>query len=160
LEHGNSAFDELLRVPFILSAPGFRTGARILDPVRAIDVFPTLVDLLGLAPPPGLSGTRLTPLLQGGRAAAPPAISEIGSLQDSDLTGVAIRSSDWKLIQQYEPPSVKLYDLKRDPGERRDVAADHAAVAAGLLRQLAVWRAALNAANNTTSVLDPGSGAH
>jgi arylsulfatase A-like enzyme len=56
-EHGvflHSAYlhEEMLRVPLIFSMPGtIPSGVRISTPVQSIDLFPTIVDLLGLSMP-------------------------------------------------------------------------------------------------------------
>jgi arylsulfatase A-like enzyme len=68
-EHGgllrkDTLFEEALRVPLIVAAPGLpRPGAVVATPVELLDVYPTLVELLGVAPPPGLDGRSLVPLL-------------------------------------------------------------------------------------------------
>jgi hypothetical protein len=48
--HGTDC-DEDMTIPLILSGPGFPAGAEIEGPVQITDVAPTVLDLLGLAPP-------------------------------------------------------------------------------------------------------------
>jgi len=62
-EHGT-------RIPLVVRAPwlpGLRPGARVVAPVQAIDVFPTLAELAGVPVPPeyALDGVSLVPLLTG-----------------------------------------------------------------------------------------------
>jgi arylsulfatase A-like enzyme len=70
-EHGgllrkDTLFEEALRVPLVIAAPGLRAGTVVQAPVELVDVYPTLVELAGLAPPPGLDGRSLAaPLLAG-----------------------------------------------------------------------------------------------
>ena len=53
-----------MRVPLILRGPGVPAGRRIASVVRLVDVTPTLLDLLGLPPLPGVRGVSLRPLLE------------------------------------------------------------------------------------------------
>jgi arylsulfatase A-like enzyme len=70
-EHGgllrkDTLFEEALRVPLVVAAPGLASGAVVEAPVELVDVYPTLVELAGLEPPPGLDGRSLAaPLLAG-----------------------------------------------------------------------------------------------
>jgi arylsulfatase A-like enzyme len=65
-EHGgllrkDTLFEEALRVPLVVAAPGLAAGAVVQAPVELVDVYPTLVELAGLEPPPGLDGRSLAP---------------------------------------------------------------------------------------------------
>jgi hypothetical protein len=58
--HGYLPWDTTLRVPFLLRHPdGRRAGEVSEETVSVVDVFPTLCDALGLAPPPGGDGVSL-----------------------------------------------------------------------------------------------------
>lgn len=60
--HGTSAYQEQLRVPWILRHPGqFEGGLVIDDPVHLIDVAPTLLSAVGLQVPSEWSGLSLSP---------------------------------------------------------------------------------------------------
>ena len=117
--HGHSLFGELLRVPLVLHGPG--APAREVDcPARHVDVVPTALELLGL---PGLAaadGHSLVPALGPG-AACPPAPVVAESL----AYGPESRSLVWsqrKLIERADGVTM-LFDLRRDPEERHDLAA-------------------------------------
>lgn len=62
-EHGHSLYDELLRVPLILSGPGVEAG-RFDEPVSLLDVTPTVLELLD-EQGQGLDGRSLVPLTSG-----------------------------------------------------------------------------------------------
>ena len=47
-------------------------GRRVADPVRSVDLMPTVLDLLGIAPPTPIAGVSLAPLMTGARADAGP----------------------------------------------------------------------------------------
>src|SRR5262249_37323216 len=58
--HALFVYDATLRVPLIVSWPGhLPAGARVADLVRGIDMTPTLLDLAGVAPLPGVHGRSL-----------------------------------------------------------------------------------------------------
>ena len=78
---------------------------------------PTALDLLGVAPPAGISGVSLAPLLAGdapelGLDAYSEAMYPLHHYGWSDLR--ALRSGRYKLI---DAPRPELYDIERDPQE-------------------------------------------
>jgi arylsulfatase A-like enzyme len=60
-EHGNSLFNELLRVPLIIFLPGGRGRApkRVEEPASNIDLYPTILEMAGVTPPAGTDGKSL-----------------------------------------------------------------------------------------------------
>jgi membrane-anchored protein YejM (alkaline phosphatase superfamily) len=56
--HGSSLHNELIRIPLIIKAPPLSKGAHE-ERVQHTDLFPTLLDLLGLEPPYPLDGVSL-----------------------------------------------------------------------------------------------------
>ncbi len=63
-------YEETLRVPLVIRLPGARHGGkRINDEVSLMDVAPTLLSLLALAPLEEASGLDLSPLIDGSEAA-------------------------------------------------------------------------------------------
>jgi arylsulfatase A-like enzyme/Flp pilus assembly protein TadD len=136
--HGFFAYQTTLRVPFLARGPGIAAGTRIEPTVHLVDVFPTLLDLAGVAGPPGaaVSGRSLAPALRGGRLAEAPTYAEtlvpLLHFGWSDLR--VVRDGRWKYIQAPRP---ELYDLAVDPEERSDLAAVQPARAAALRGALA-----------------------
>ena len=64
--HGYSLYDEMIRVPLMIYAPGLLPeGVRVRTPVRSLDLFPTLCDLLGFEIPETVVGESLVPLIHG-----------------------------------------------------------------------------------------------
>ena len=64
--HGNSLFEEMIRVPLILVGPG--VPAQVFpDPVQLADIFPTLGSLMGIRIPETTHGLDLAPVLEAGR---------------------------------------------------------------------------------------------
>jgi arylsulfatase A-like enzyme len=59
--------EEGVRVPFILKGPGVPEGPlSIRSRVSTIDLMPTVLDLLNIPAPPGLTGRSLKPLFEAG----------------------------------------------------------------------------------------------
>lgn len=103
-------WEQTLKVPFIVRAPGVEAGAINLEPVSLIDVYPSLVDLAGLEVPDFLDGQSIKPQLYDPKAERDPAVSFYGEANTS------IRSRDWRYIR-YEDGSEELYHHKTDPNE-------------------------------------------
>jgi hypothetical protein len=61
--HGHAASLRSMRAVFYAAGPSFRQNARI-GRVRAIDVAPTVLRILGVAPPPTADGTAITEALR------------------------------------------------------------------------------------------------
>ena len=120
----NTLWERSTRVPLIFAGPGVQAGARCGRPAELLDVYPTLVELAGLPPKDGLEGLSLVPQLKDSQAPRErPAIT----IHNHDNYGV--RSENWRYIR-YADGSEELYDLRRDPNEWRNLAADgkHGAV--------------------------------
>jgi arylsulfatase A-like enzyme/Flp pilus assembly protein TadD len=135
--HGYFVYESTLQVPFLAAGPGIVAGTRVSSLVRTIDLLPTALELLGLAPPAApVSGRSVAPALRGSALSDLPAFAE--SLLPllhygwSDLR--AVRDGRWKYIQAPRP---ELYDLREDPGETRDLAAAQPARAEALRAALA-----------------------
>ncbi len=109
-------WERATRVPLIVAGPGVNRGV-CARPVELLDLYPTLADVCGLPPPPGLEGLSLGPQLRD--AAAPrerPALT--GQMRGS----FAVRSEAWRYIR-YANGEEELYDRARDPHEHRNLAA-------------------------------------
>jgi arylsulfatase A-like enzyme/tetratricopeptide (TPR) repeat protein len=150
LTHGMLAYDSTLRVPLVLAGAGAtrrfppapRSG-RIADPVSLANVAATLVRLGGLDPPDSMAAAL--PIFALGGAAGPSVprstIEIYGETEYPRAAGwhplAVLADAEWKLILSSEP---ELFDLKRDPGETRNVAAERSAIVDGMssrLRELA-----------------------
>ncbi|MFG0317743.1 MAG: sulfatase, partial [Planctomycetota bacterium JB042] len=155
--HGYSLYDEMIHVPLLIHAPGLLPEAtRVRSPVRSIDVYPTLLDLVGLggAGPDDLRGRSLLPLVEDPRSwTDEPAFAEkvedeaARVLHEGAGIAVSIVRGKWKLVVNLRSPSffdlppLELYDLSADPAEQRNLADDHAAVARELRDEALRWSA-------------------
>jgi arylsulfatase A-like enzyme len=93
--------------------------------VQSIDIYPTLVELCGLAPPEGLEGRSLAPLLVNPDADWDHAAYTIWSEDGQTATGTSIRQGNWR-YSEYEGPGggELLFDETADPHEMRNLAGD------------------------------------
>jgi arylsulfatase B len=137
-----SEFDGGHRVPFFVYWPqGKLTGPRDVQPIAAhVDVLPTLIDLCGIAAPAGVKfdGVSLRPLLaEAGAPDWPDRILVTDSQRVKDpikWRKSAVMTSQWRLIN-----GEQLYDIRRDPGQRSDVAGEHPQVLARLRQFYESW---------------------
>lgn len=141
-DHGEDTFGYFVysattRVPFLLSMPGkLPSGVRVPAIVRAVDLVPTLLDLVGLPAPAGLDGASLVPVLLGSRREGPgPAPIENLSLRSKyGLAPLfALRTGPYLYVKA---PRSELYDVAQDPQEKDDAAARLTRVASTLAADL------------------------
>jgi arylsulfatase A-like enzyme/tetratricopeptide (TPR) repeat protein len=125
--HGMLAYDSTLRVPLVFSGTG--VARRVVSaPVSLTDVAATLLHAAG-APPQGPSPNLLsTQLVERDTYAETQYPRAAGWHPLAVLAG-----ERWKLIRSSE---TELYDLSADPGEQKNVAADHAGVVQGMTSRL------------------------
>ena len=143
LGHSLSLYDELVRVPLLFWWPrGLPAGVRVGQPVSAVDILPTLYDLLGLRVPADLAGRTLAPFWRepsaGGSASERrPVFLE---LDPPKPLLWAVVDGDRKLIVDPSPPAAaELFDLTNDPGEKVNLAAREPAVVERLRSELRAW---------------------
>jgi len=139
-----------VRVPMVVRWPGHTRPGVSSTPVVATDLFPTVLEVTGLTPTPGvpMDGESLVPLLEGSGELERDAIFfhyPNYAWHGGNRLGSAVRSGPWKLIENFDDGSVELYDLEKDIGEERDVSREHADTAASLREMLHVWRAEVGA---------------
>ncbi len=144
-DHGQYLYQTCLHVPLLLRWPGKLNAERIPAPIALVDLVPTVLDLLAVDAAPYLSqiqGVSWRPLLEQKPTQIRPVIAEGQSGQ------LAVRYGNWKLILDpgHDPQpgsteiSPQLFDLAADPGERHNVAAQHADVVAQLIAHLDAFR--------------------
>lgn len=119
--HGVFLYDSTMHVPLMVAGPAIRKGGIVEQQVQSVDVVPTILDYLGLAPSPSASGASLKPALaEGKRVRSPYAYMETlypkTHMGWSELR--ALRTDDWKLVLAPRP---ELYRPLVDPTEKDNV---------------------------------------
>lgn len=133
--HGVSVYDEVVRVPLIITAPGVAAG-RVEVPVSLVDVAPTVLELTGISGLAGADGQSLARHLFREPIAAAPTVSEF---YDFGLSLQAVVDGRYKLIRDVRRGSVRLFDVVADPGELHDLTGAEGEVAARLGHWLDAW---------------------
>ena len=121
--HGLFAYDATIAVPLILNAASI-APATVETPVSHVDLAPTILDLVGVAAPPGLDGESAARPLQPSRPIVFEALDASLTRGWAPLRGVV--QDGWKYIDLPEP---ELYDLANDPGETTNRSGDRRAAA-------------------------------
>jgi arylsulfatase A-like enzyme len=136
--HGQTQYQEVLRVPLLLRGPGVPRGRRVPTPVSLVDVAPTLLALAGIVAPRGLDGFDIAPLWSEGNREleARYLFSEADHNNvEPDITR-SVRYRRFKLHYNRLSRERKLYDLSRDPDERTDISGDEERAVAALWERL------------------------
>jgi len=142
--HDPFLYEETLRVPLLLRLPGAEHGgARVSALARGIDILPTLLQAADL-PAAGTRGRSLLDLVEGRRDARPVYLyaqtqtlhkKEAGGPEVPDADGwferrEAVSDGRFKLLVEEATGKRALFDLERDPAERRDASEEPAAAEA------------------------------
>ena len=120
--HGQDLFDEQLRVPLIIAVPG-QAPHTIDTDVALVDVGPTLVDLVGAPPPAAFRGRSLLPFVEGRTRPARPLFAELLPATAWPHHAAMMVDGDKKLIHRISDRRWELFDLRVDPGEKKNLAA-------------------------------------
>ena len=139
-----SEYDGGHRVPCFLYWPGGGiSGGRDVSRLTAtFDLLPTLLDLCGLAPPPGVQfdGMSLAPWLRtsakasadgSGRTLIVHNQREIDPVKGKNYS---VMTDRWRCVNGRE-----LYEIKADPGQRNDLSKQHPVVMAELRKAYETW---------------------
>lgn len=115
--HRFTLYDEVIRIPMILWYPSkIAAGTRVPAASSLIDIFPTLLDLSGVAASSQPMGRSLVGLIEGELEPSNKlAISELNTLGRNLTT---FRGSDKKLLLDNASGRAWTYDLRIDRSER------------------------------------------
>jgi arylsulfatase A-like enzyme len=148
-EHGIFLYQSTLRVPLIICAPSL-TARRVTATASLVDVFPTVLQLLGIPPHVPHDGISLMPALAG---RALPSRAIYAESMYAAHSGVGplrmIRDCEFKFIDGLRP---ELYDLDRDPDERHNIGDAHLATASVLRRKLDAMNADVSSQGGATQL--------
>lgn len=159
-QHGYTLHRGVMRVPLVLAGAGIPAAAVIPDTVGLVDLAPTLAALAG-ASIPGAEGRDLARFWSERPQGAPrPGTSADTGLWEetlhplfdsgwAPLRGLVTR--DWHFV---EAPTPRLWDRRRDPGDRSDVATKRKEIVAGLAKKTRETAEAIGDIGETTASAD------
>ena len=141
-----------IRVPMIIRGPGIKAGTVCGAPVVGFDLLPTFCELAGVRKlPAGVEGGSLTPLFAKARSARVERPREEIVFHFPHYQGrgagphSAIMLGPYKLLHYYEDDSVRLFDLTKDIGERRNLSKAMPGKAAKMKATLVAYLKAVSA---------------
>jgi arylsulfatase A-like enzyme len=138
--HGQTLYDELLRVPLVFIVPG--VAPRQVDtPVMLLDVAPTLADAAGLTASPTFQGRSLGPAIVGQELPRRPVHAELlpAPSWKHDARMMIEDDGQTKIIYRVSENVFELYDLAADPKELEDLTTVRKERADELRRKLAAF---------------------
>lgn len=167
-------YREVTHVPLIIHVPG-SPPARVSELTSAVDIMPTVVDLLTDTGAGATHGQSLMPLVRGeadakGREFVVTAVSlQYDPGVDAALVDgrarevlepqpVTITTAAWTLIYARPGIEVELYDMTIDPGQRDNVAPDHPDIVARLVDQYIALLEAADTPQRYVDVRRPATG--
>jgi len=126
-------FDEIVRIPLLFAGFNVEKNKIISALVRNVDIFPTVLDMLGLINPDNIDGRSLLPLMQGDKLDEHPAYIEVGINLAQLINSknpkaqpkvIGIRTSNYKYYRLRVDPKkhIHLFDLINDPLEEHNIA--------------------------------------
>jgi arylsulfatase A-like enzyme len=115
----HTLWERTTNVPFMWAGPGVAPGAQIDTTVSLIDAYPTLLELCGLPPNEQVEGVSLASVLRKPESATDRSVV-VSGVNGSDF---AVINQSWRYIR-YTDGAEELYDLKNDPNEWSNLAAD------------------------------------
>ncbi|MBP8130020.1 MAG: sulfatase [Candidatus Hydrogenedentes bacterium] len=145
LYHGWLLYESQVVVPWILYQPGWKPArARIAQPVRLLELLPTLLEYAGAPVPESVEGVSLKPLMDGAVETA--ALPEY-FITETDFRGaskVGAYAAAWKYFDnsashQGLPPQELQARGGREQGIRTDQSRRHAAEMAPMRQFVETW---------------------
>ena len=120
-QHGlmgkQNLYDHSVRVPLMVIGPNVAGGQKVDGAVYLQDIMPTTLQLAGIKKPQHIQFNSLLPMMDGAQSPYPAVYGAYLNKQRS------VRTNRFKLIVYPAAKAVRLYDLKSDPLEMKDLAA-------------------------------------
>jgi arylsulfatase A-like enzyme len=157
--HGLLLYSSQVLVPLIFYTPSgdLPRGKVIEQPVRLLDLMPTLLDYAGVPAPEGAQGVSLLPLIRGEEVSLPGRFVVETQFQSADKIGVYGR--EWEYIENRDghrgtsPSGLHRVGVKED-GVKTSLARRHPEVARDLAAHLERWEAEHPKAEPTLRTLE------
>jgi arylsulfatase A-like enzyme len=142
-------YEELVHIPLLARVPG-APARRVDHLVSAVDIMPTMLDLLAIPIPGTVQGRSVAGLLRGAEDGGrdmvisstplanpgePVRIVDDQMRLNDEFQPATITTQDWSLIFSVRDDPVELYDLHADPRQAVNVASSHPSVVSDLHRR-------------------------
>jgi arylsulfatase A-like enzyme len=132
-KHSSQIHREIYRVPYLIRDPrGRKAGRKSSYFASTHDVGPTVLSYLGVSVPDGMDGHDLSPLLAGRQ----PRKRSVFTARYGNYA--AAGDGRWLLIAGVDGKRPRLYDTKRDPHERHNLARRKPRVVRRLWRRILI----------------------
>jgi arylsulfatase A-like enzyme len=119
--HGTTVYEEQVRVPLIIVAPGILAPHVVKEPVQTVDLLPTVLASLRIPRPARVRGHNIGALAAGKidetKASGDTALG-FAFAETEDFTLLA--QGDYRLVCARRAGACQLFDLPQDPGETKD----------------------------------------
>jgi arylsulfatase A-like enzyme len=116
--------EEIARILLVVRPPGGSEQRRFDELAQPADLMPTILELAKVAPPPEvrMQGISLVPLLNGEALHTRDVAVTASAVhpQRADAHAV-ITSQDWSLFDHPDPAARRLYELRDDPNQERNL---------------------------------------
>ncbi|MGA1286742.1 MAG: sulfatase-like hydrolase/transferase [Rubrivivax sp.] len=119
-------YEDAAAIPMIIAGPGIPQGSVNATPVTLVDVYPTIVQSVGIEPDEEDRALPGRSLLEIARAEDPERVAFGEYHAAGSVTAMyLVRKGRWKYIH-HVGHAPELFDLQSDPGEARDLAGEPA----------------------------------
>jgi arylsulfatase A-like enzyme len=129
--HGTTVYEEQVRVPLIVNAPGLLGARRVAPPVSLVDLLPTTLAAMRAPKPARVRGRDLGAFLTGEVKA-----DDLGFAFAETGEMVLLAEASSRLVCNRRAAACALYDVSTDPSQTRDVAPDRPEQLASLRSKL------------------------
>lgn len=130
-------YDVSTTAPLIISAPGLPKNKKIADRIYLQDLYPTLLDLIGVEIPEYVEYKSLVPELKGKANSSPHKSIYLGMFDDQR----GIIYNNYKLIMYTQAGGAELYNLKNDRWEMNNlIEKTDKSVLRNLAREFVWWQ--------------------
>jgi arylsulfatase A-like enzyme len=125
--HGYGVYDVLVKVPLIFRHPGIVPPGESHCQIRLIDLFPTILDLVGVEHGLHVTGASTRSMMEGREATHRDAYLEaVGHMipnPEEWLAGIRVDNKYKYIFAPFQEDfEEELYDLEVDPSEKRNIA--------------------------------------
>ena len=145
--HGGLLYPSMVHVPWLLFNESWRPAVRrVTQPVRLLELLPTVLDFVGIVPPGDVAGVSLVPLIDGAQSSDLLPEFIITETYFRNFRKISALGPSWQYVNNRTDvqglPEHELQSRSSTPnGAQTDVAADHPGVLERMQRFVSMWEA-------------------